>query len=229
MIRKPSRKILVSVPAISFKNASTLQQMIDKQWLTFNRFTPETRNLSSFSSELTEFPKNSVFVNVPGVPLEKNGLRGVAGPGLPKEELFVPEALAPRLEHVAGQYDKWRPYPAEKPLTPYAIQMANRITKKRCKLLKELYDKQAWEFIFYVEHSTASLAHLDELEAILVCETVVEAALKASRTWSSCPLVIFSPYGPKNQSGFLASNILFESQENSNWDTIRSYINGRTD
>lgn len=226
MIRKPLRKILVAAPAISFSNASKLEIMKEGEWLTFNRFAPTERNLSCFKSEIKEFPQNSWLVNVPGIPLVESGLKGVAGPGLPKDELFVPEAISERLSSIVGQYDKWRPYPAEKPLTPYAIEMALKFTKKRCKLLREIHDSQVWEFLFYVEHATASLAHLSEPEALVIFKHVVEAAIDASKAWSSCPIVVFSPYGAKSKPGFIASNIELGTKEKATWDIIRSYVNG---
>jgi len=213
-----SSKILVSIPSISI---STFPQM---GWIPAPFSTTE-RTLDCFKTELSGLSVDKLWgVNIPHFSLSEHGASGVAGPGMPHRELFFPEEIEPRLSMICGTYDKWRPYPAEK-LTPYAIQMAVKFARKRCKLFKHIAENMDWDVLFYVEHSPSSLAHLDNEVAGLIAKEVMESVVKVSEQWPSVPIVIFSPYGTGDDGGFIVSNL--QGQEaNGDWDWIRRYLNG---
>lgn len=221
-------RILVAIPALSFKSANeseVIRKLLDLV-PPVGKFKPTQQTLDVFPKELSGLrPKKMWGINIPHWPLEETNCKGVAGPGLPGDELFRPPEIGKQLKRLCGEYDKWRPYPATPPISPYNIKIAKRFAKKRCRMFKEIADTQSWDTLFYVEHSPASLAHLDEDVALEIAENVIEEAVAVSRSWSNAFLVIFSPYGIGKQPGFVVSNII-EGSAITSWDGIRHYING---
>lgn len=212
-----SSRILVSVPSISKKNFP------DLGWIPAP-FEPGTRNMDCFKEELDEVCVSRLWgVNIPHFSLMRHAASGVAGPGMPREELFVPPEIGERLSLVCGKYDKWRPYPAEK-ITPYAIQMAMKFARKRCRLFKHVADNMDWDVLFYVEHSPSSLAHLDVDVAQVIANDVIQSVVNVAKQWPSVPLVIFSPYGTGDEDGFIISNL--PDGAVGTWQWIREFING---
>lgn len=213
-------RILVAVPGISYSVIS--RKLEPMGFVAQGRFSPSARNLDAFSDELKKFEPPSYMwgVNIPHWPMEATSTKGVAGPGRPQDELFYPRKLQRELSGLCGKYDKWRPYPAET-LSGYAIDMASRFSKKRCKMFAEIARKQAASVLFYVEHSPASLAHLSMEEALVVAEAVIKAAIRVS--CPDEPFVVFSPYGADGGDGFYASNGAGQ-MDVSDWDAVRRFL-----
>jgi hypothetical protein len=213
-----SSKIVVAIPAISTSNFPELG------W-TPAPFEPTVRSLDCFKSELGDIcPKKLWGINIPHFSLSEHGARGIAGPGKPIDELFCPEELGECLSKVCGTYDKWRPYPAEV-LNPYSIQMAVKFARKRGRLFKHVADNMDWDTLFYVEHSPASVAHLDQEVAKVIAEEVIESVMSVAKQWPSVPVVIFSPYGTGTDNGFIVSNLQGEDTVGT-WQWIREFLNG---
>ena len=210
-----SLKILVAIPSISRSNFP------DVGWLPAD-FQANSKTMDCFKTELNGIQINKLWgINIPNFSLAEHGASGVAGPGRPHDELFFPEEIGESLSMVCGTYDKWRPYPAEV-LTPYTVQMAAKFARKRCKLFKHIAEKMDWDTLFYVEHSPASVAHLDQEVAQVIAREVVEAVAGVAQQWPSVPLVIFSPYGV-NGDGFIVSNLKVVEAAGT-WQWIRDYL-----
>lgn len=219
-----SMRILVSTPAICLANVVDLPVIKNLFVDDPVEFESAEQTLDSFKSGLEGVkPKNMWGLNVPNFPLELNGAKGVAGPGKPQEELFYPPELKRKLQPLCGKYDKWRPYPADKPLSEYAMKMAKRFTNKRCRMFDFASRKLSWDLLFYVEHSQASLAHLDSDLAVEIAEKVFEQLARTCSEWPSVPVVLFSPYGTKGRPGFVVSKNIVGPMNN--WEHIRSYVN----
>lgn len=221
-----SMRILVSTPAISY--ADIVDNQIIRKFFVEDavEFEPLNDTLDVFGKELSSVsPQNMFGINVPNFPLEARGVKGVAGPGKPQDELFYPPDLKRKLQSMCGKYDKWRPYPAEEPLSQYAMKMARRFTTKRCKMFEAASTKLSWDLLFYVEHSPASLAHLDKGCAMEIADKVFWQAVRTSCEWPSVPIVIFSPYGVGGVSGFSVSRNVGSAPMN-DWGCIRRYVNG---
>lgn len=219
-------RILVSVPSLSFDDIK------DKDFLkSFVQdplpFSPSSHNLDCFM-ELSkeECPLKLFAINVPHLALTGHAI-GVSGPNNLQNELFVPLSLREKMVRLCGHYDKWRPYPAEK-LTNYAISMAWKFAKKRCKMFTEASNKASWDVLCYVDHSPASLIHLDRKEALRAAEIIINATIQAISDWPSIPVVLFSPYGYPKADGFVCSNIV-DASKLTNWKGIKNYFYGKID
>jgi hypothetical protein len=222
-MKKP--RLLVSLPAISFDQ---VEEGLGTSFLDVSPFTRTYATLDVFHKEIGGTkPRNGTWgLNVPHWPLESNGANGVAGPGLPKGELFVPGRIRRRLEGIAGSYDKWRPYPAEDPLSSYAVRVARKFAQKRSKMLITISEDYPWDLIFYVEHAPASIAHLSSKRAMEVAEIPIRHAISVSKSWPNAMVVIFSPYGVGKKPGFVVSNAL-EGKDISTWEAVRMFLSGR--
>jgi hypothetical protein len=222
-MKKP--RLLVALPAISFDQANGL---FGDNFLDVAPFARTTSTLDVFPRELgsVAVPANAWGVNVPHWPLERNGASGVAGPGMPQGELFYPPKIRKRLEKIAGAYDKWRPYPAEPPLSAYNSRMARRFAKKRSRMFEKIADGYPWDLLFYVEHSPASVAHLSQAVALSVAEIPIKYVSRVMSAWPNAEVVIFSPYGVGRTPGFSVSNSL-EGKDISTWEAIRTFLSGK--
>ncbi len=217
-------RILVAVPAVSLDMSLKVSAL--KSFLSIEQFEPTIDNLDVFPREMKGVaPEGFWTVNVPHLHLEETGTHGVAGPGLPLDELFYPAYLAKNFQPLCGQYDKWRPYPAKKPLSNYNCDMATRFTKKRCKMVNLIVEEMPFETLFYVEHAAASLAHVSKKAAIDAAELVIESVVEIAGRHPAYELVIFSPYGIGSTPGFVVSNRM-DAKLLSNWNEIRNYLNG---
>jgi hypothetical protein len=161
-------------------------------------------------------------VNLPYIPLESNGLKGIAGPSK-GTELFVPPELQKELK--LGTYDKYRPYPAEES-SDYVRKMALKFTNKRIKAFEKIAKNKPWSRLIYFEHSAASIAHVNEEVAIQVAEKIFASIQKLSSELPSSDYIMVSPYGHDQSDGFVTSNRITPSMIGS-WEHIRSYLNGR--
>jgi hypothetical protein len=212
-------RILVSIPAVSLSDIELPRGFVTEPC----SFPSGTRNLDVFKHELEGVsPDGAWMLNVPNFPLEERGATGVAGPGHPSSELFVPPELEESLSDVAGKYDKWRPYPASS-ASNYAKKMALRFARKRCKVFLHAARQMEWEVLFYVEHSPASIAHLDRDAAAKAAQIVVSSVDKAMADLPGVPLVLFSPYGAGEDDGFVVSNRV---EDKNSWVFIREFLNG---
>ncbi len=222
--------VLIAVPGISY--ASFIKSRFvngDSEIVDVSEFTPTDRTLDVFPKEMKGIsPPGFWGIGIPHWPMVENLTNGVAGPGLPKEELFVPESIEEDMQELAGQYDKWRPYPAIEPLSQYACKMARKMTTKRGKFFEHVLNFTLWETIFWVEHSAASIGHLDQDAAMEISDRIFGKSIKAVRKRPAATFVYFSPYGVGNDPGFVVSNRL-DPKLLSNWDGIRQYLNGRLD
>lgn len=222
--------VLIAVPGISL---ATFQQ---SKWLNDGSELLEPAPFEVTSRTLDVFPQEMKNLMIPGFwgigiphwPLEANQTNGVAGPGLPKDELFVPNIIKADMEELAGSYDKWRPYPAEAPLSQYAIKMARRFSTKRGKFFEHIFRFCPWQTIFWVEHGPTSLATVDQEAAMENSERILGKALRVVRRRPETTFVYFSPYGIGSDPGFVVSNQL-ESKLLCNWENIRQYLNGQID
>lgn len=217
------QRVLVCLPAVGVRLSVKLVTLWNPPFLGVGRFEPTFRSLE-FSKELDVKPPGKAWsVGVPGWDLEKKGMSGIAGPG--GKPLFHPPSAAKRLSHACGAYDQWRPYPAEKPLSNYAREMALRLAKKRAKATKLIASSFPWDSLVVSDHSAASVAHVDDEAAIAVSNVAIDAALSIISDWPDATLVIMSPYGVGTEDGFVVSNRM-ESSVIGNWDRIRKYVNG---
>jgi hypothetical protein len=221
-------RILVALPSISFSSAKN-DGVIADHFDDVVRFKFAGDTLDVFANELRDVaPSNLLCINVPHWQLGTKNCVGVAGPGPGNDELFFPASMRSLLAPVAGTYDKWRPYPANPPLSTYATKMARRFAKKRCRMLQRAVSKVSCKAVFYVEHSPMSIAHLDEVQSVMVSNDVFEASVAVWRDIPGADLVIFSPYGVGKRDGFVVSNRL-DPNSLSEWEGIRKYLKGDFD
>lgn len=215
-------RILVSLPAISETMARQSKQLSDN-FLEIRPFKPTARTLDVFHSEMSGVKvKDFLGINVPHWSLEQKGCSGIAGPGLPSGELFFPDSLRDKFMPLVGSYDKWRPYPAEN-LTNYALKMASKFARKRRKMFEKAARDMSWDMLCYVEHSPASLAHLDQEAAMRIADGIVGATLGISGSMPFVSVVIFSPYGHDGGNGFVVANHL-EASRLQEWNKIREFL-----
>jgi hypothetical protein len=222
--------ILIAVPGISY--ASFIQSRFvngDSELLDVGKFNPTARTLDVFPQEMKNlFAPGFWSIGIPHWPMEQNGTNGVAGPGLPREELYYPPSIEEDMIELVGKYDKWRPYPAEDPISQYMNKMARKFATKRCKFFEHIFRYTNWETLFWVEHSPASLAHIDQKAAMEISDRVLGKALRVIRRNPKATFVYFSPYGDGEEPGFVVSNRL-EPAKLENWEGIRLYLNGKCD
>lgn len=217
-------RIIVSTTAIPFEWVKDHQFLKESFIQKVAPFKSSGDGLGIYSElHNGELPTRMVGINVPNYPLCQNKAKGVAGPGKPAEELFVGPGID-NMKHLAGTYDKWRPYPAEE-LTDYAIKMAKKFAKKRCRMFIEAGDTMSWDVLVYVDHAPASIAHLSKDATMNVVYEIFSNTIKVSRAWPTVPVVLFSPYGVDDLPGFVVSNTL-DVTTITNWDGIRGVFNG---
>lgn len=222
--------ILVCVPGVSYTAFQKSKLLVDP--LVSGPFEPTGRNLEVFQTELADIQVPYMWgVNIPHWPMEAHGTKGVAGPGRPQDELFYPPSMAEPFGRIAGNYDKWRPYPAHT-LSKYSVQMAKRLAKKRCRMFDYVVTREEGHCLLYVEHSPASVAHLSAKTGLSIADVVFERVLRTGRRRPSWPMLIFSPYGVGKRPGFFVSNgvgkIATEGIETANWDVVRAFIEEST-
>lgn len=222
--------ILIAVPGVSysaFLNSKFLSG--NSELLEVGEFKPSGTTLDVFPQEMKGmFIPGFWSIGIPHWPMVENGTNGVAGPGLPREELFVPESIADDMQEVAGKYDKWRPYPAQDPLTQYAQKMARKMSTKRGKFFEHIFRYTQWQTIFWVEHAPASLSHLSGEAAMENVDRILGKSLRVVRRRPAASFVIFSPYGVGGDPGFVVSTKI-EAAALGDWDGIRQYLNGKLD
>lgn len=222
--------VLIAVPGVSY-SAFVQSRFVngDSELLDVGKFDPTERTLDVFPKEMKGLMIPGFWsIGIPHWPMEENGTNGVAGPGLPKDELFVPESIEDDMVEVAGKYDKWRPYPAQPPLSQYATKMARKFSTKRGKFFEHIFRYVKWDTIFWVEHGPASLAHLDMDAAMENSDRILGKALRIIRRKPEVTLIYFSPYGVGSEEGFVVSNRL-EPSSVKDWDGIRQYLTGKLD
>lgn len=221
-------RICIAIPSIDFEDIidnEILKSFILEDPVPFS--DPSVCNLDVFSKELAGLAPPKLWgINIPNFPLEANKAIGVAGPGKPSEEVFVPTELKRKLTPLIGKYDKWRPYPAEKPLSDYAMKMAKRFCNKRCKIFNKAACDYSWDTLFYVETAPLSLAHLNKEFAMELCDQILKVARTIHKEWPDVPIVIFSPFGVDCTPGFTISTNVPSSACINNWENIRRYLNG---
>jgi hypothetical protein len=221
-------KILISVPGISFEmvqksRAFTLGDLVD-----WGKFEPTQSTLDVFPAEMKGLYVPGLWsVGIPHWPMAENGTNGIAGPGLPKDELYVPDSIKSDMEELCGRYDKWRPYPAES-ASPYTVKMARKFSTKRGKAFEHIARFMRWETLFWVEHAPASLAHVAQSEALSIMDRLLFKSLGAIRSRGGATFVFFSPYGLGGEAGFSVSNRL-ENRDICTWQGIRNFLNGKYD
>lgn len=215
-------KILVAIPAVS---KSILKHHYLEYFVDSGPFLPTGRTLDVFSDELkgVEIP-GLLGINVPHWSFDLRGGYGVSGPGSGK--LWHPESVQEVLADMAGVYDKWRPYPAQSPLSRYNVDMARRFARKRSRMFVRAAEDMKWDTIFYVEHSSASIAHLDERRATAIALKVVKATTEVASSMPFVDVVVFSPYGIGRKDGFVVSNRIVAS-ELGLWPKIRRYLEAK--
>jgi len=213
--------ILVSIPSISYEMS---KQMHSEDGIAiFVPFVHDGPKSLDAYMELDEVIGPGTYgVNIPNVCLSSKGAKGIAGPSSTKE-LFVPPSLEKDLD--LGTYDQWRPYPAEI-LTAYSESMARKMTRKRIKGFSKIAKTKPWKSLIYVEHSAASICHLSRELAMGLASRVYGAVQDLSCELPTTSYVLFSPYGPDGQPGFVTTNRVDPSKVNG-WDGIRSYVLGR--
>ena len=225
-------RILVSVPAVSYEDVRG-SELFDR-FLFESAFEPSgPHNLDVFSSHTSDlrssdFGGDFLGLNIPSWDFESQGGEGVLGPGIGGKDLvFWPDSMEKRLKKVCAKYDRWRPYPAEPPLSSYNISMANRFCRKRLRMFDRLAGDRGlpYELLMYVEHSPASLVHLDRLVSTKICTDVLSGVLSTSRSIPHADVVIFSPYGFGGEAGFVLSNTT-ETTTLSIWAGILDYMMG---
>jgi hypothetical protein len=216
-------KIMVAVPAISYPAAEGIDCL--NKFGDIYEFEPMGRNLDVFHDEMPVDIPGFFGINVPHWSFKEKGGLGLAGPGDTADEMFYPPSLEDDLGPLAGQYDKWRPYPAGGPISNYSKGMAGRYSRKRCRMFVHVAHKMKWDVLFYVEHAPSSLAHLDEGVAASLAKYVIQKAISVYLSMPFSEMVVFSPYGTKDGSGFVCSNIL-EPKELCKWSGIRKWIGG---
>lgn len=214
-------RILVSIPSVSDKFLDTEEA---EAFLDSAPFCPTGRTLDVFATELAKLKVDKLFgVNIPHWTLQGDD-QGISGPGA--GPLWVPPSLEKKFSVRAGVYDKWRPYPAEPPLSRYNINMAKRFSGKRYRMFAMAADDMRWETLFYVEHSPASLAHLSEKEALKIARKVVRHVSRVALSMPYVDVVIFSPYGTGRKKGFVLSNRI-EASDLDTWPKIKAYLKGQ--
>lgn len=223
--------ILIAVPGISYETA--LQSSVigsAGDLVDMNKFSPSLNTLDVFPKEMEGLKLlNFWSIGIPHWPMEANQTSGVAGPGVPVEELFFPPSAAPDMVELCGSYDKWRPYPVESaPISKYALKIASRFATKRGKLFEHIVKFCPWETIFWVEHAPASLGHVDQKAALTIADRVLSKALRVARSRPKATFVFFSPYGVGTDPGFVVSNGL-EPGRISDWPSMRQYLLGKLD
>lgn len=217
--------IIISLPGISLSAAPKAIDGLD-DFLEIGRFEPSIRNLDAYSFELKDVKQRNLWgVNIPHWPLESTLTNGLAGPGLPLDELVEPKALEEEILPLVGKYDKWRPYPATGADDAYAKKIAKRFSVKRGKVFEFIVRWVNWDTILYVDHSTACLASVDMPSAIEIANAIVIKAMRAVRHRPRSTCVVFSPYGPGKEPGFVVSNKLDVSKIG-DWEGIRRFMNG---
>jgi hypothetical protein len=216
-------RILVAVPAISLAMSAKIPSL--KSFLSIEKFTPTIDTLDVFPHEMGPPAEGFWTINVPLWPMEATGTRGVAGPGLPHDELFFPKYLSKNFAPLCGKYDKWRPYPAKKPLSTYNVDMAQKFTKKRCKMFEKVVEDMPCDILFYVEQSPASIAHVNKSAAIDAAELVISSTMKVAARHPAYEFVIFSPYGIGSSPGFVVSRRM-DAKLLTDWNELRKYLNG---
>lgn len=222
--------VLIAVPGLSHSKFTTSRFVNgDSELIDVAEFEPTTRTLDVFPQEMKGIsPPGFWGIGIPHWPMVKNMTNGVAGPGLPRDELFVPPSIEDDMKELSGNYDKWRPYPALKPVTQYMIKMARKFSTKRGKFFEHIFRYVKWETIFWVEHGPASLAHVDDAAAMDNSDRILGKALRVVRRQPRTTFVYFSPYGVGSEPGFVVSNRL-EANRLKDWDGIRQYLNGQLD
>lgn len=218
-------KIVLAFPGISHASALASKSLPDsEEFLEIPSFKATDSTLEVFRNELANIAFDDLWcIGIPHWPLLDGGFSGVAGPGLPSDELFVPDSIKSDMEELCGNYDKWRPYPAEEPLSGYAIKMARKFSTKRGKAFEHIFKYCPFETILWVEHAAASMAHLDQKAASDVMDRVLSKALPIVRSRPAVDFVCFSPYGADGSDGFVVSNRL-EASKLTDWGMMRSYI-----
>lgn len=217
--------ILVALPGVSYTAFQRSKVLYDP--LVSGPFEPTGRTLDVFPLEMAsvEIPY-MCGVNIPHWPMAAHKTKGVAGPGVPQDELFHPESLEKPLSKLCGQYDKWRPYPAQT-LSKYSVQMAKRFAKKRCRMFDYMVGQDFGTCVFYVEHSPASVAHLSAKTALSIADFALERILNTANKHPNCPMLIFSPYGVGKRPGFFVSNgagRVGAEATSANWDLVRAFL-----
>lgn len=218
-------RLLVSIPGISYRAFSKTKNFKSGEFMYVGEFLPTERTLDSYSIELCDIHVKYMWgLNVPHWPLKDRESNGIAGPGKPVEELFSSKKVERSYSGLLGKYDKWRPYPAEA-VSMYSKDMAKRFSYKRCRVFEKMAKNEAYNLLFYVEHSPTSLAHLSVVAAMPIATDVISSVLKTARALPSCPLAIFSPYGPNGEPGFYATNGV-DCDDVPDWNAVRSFMNG---
>ena len=213
--------ILVSVPSISFEMSKKMHS--EDGYAIFVPFVHNGPQSLDAYRELDRVVGPEVYcINVPNVCLSSKSAKGISGPSA-LTELFVPPLLEQELD--LGKYDRWRPYPAES-LTPYAEKMARKMANKRIKGFKKIAKTKPWKSLIYVEHSAASICHLSKDLAMGLAARVYGAVQDVSCELPTTSYVLFSPYGPDGQPGFVTTNRVDPSKVNG-WEGIRSWLLGR--
>lgn len=223
-------RVLIAVPGLSF-NTFKASKFLNggSELLDPVEFAPAGSTLDVFPAEMKGLsPPGFWGIGIPHWPMEQTLTNGVAGPGQPTEELFVPEAIKEDMEELAGSYDKWRPYPATGPISEYEKKIARKFSTKRGKFFEHIFRYVQWETLFWVEHAPASLAHMDQEAALENSERILGKALRVVRRKPDVTFVYFSPYGMGSDPGFVVSNRL-DAARLANWESIRSYLNGAID
>lgn len=222
--------ILISVPGVSYATFINSRFVNgDSELLEVAPFQPTLGTLDVFPQEMKGLVIPGFWgVGIPHWPMEANGTNGVAGPGLPKDELFVPESIREDMVEVAGKYDKWRPYPCEGEPTQYQRKMARKLSTKRGKFFEHVFLYTRWQTIFWVEHAPTSMAHVDQQAALELSDRILGKALRIIRRKPGATFVYFSPYGAKKEPGFAVSNRL-DSERLADWEGIRDYLLGKFD
>lgn len=217
-------RILVSIPSLSHKMARKCDALYPfHDIVPFEPVAP--RNLDVFAQELKGLRPPGFFgINVPNWPLREYGGQGVAGPGLPTDELFYPASIRKVLISRAGVYDKWRPYPAQRPLSDYNVNMAMRYARKRVRMFEKAAEDLRWETLVYVEHSPASLAHLSRKKAEEIADKVMRTSVKVCYSMHYADAVLFSPYGVGGEPGFVVSS--GDPEKVKTWEGIRAFLEG---
>jgi hypothetical protein len=219
--------ILLSVPGISFEMAQKSEVFAAaSDFFGLSSFQQSGITLDVFPKEMSGMFMPGLWgIGIPHWPMDANGTCGIAGPGLPKEELYVPKEIASDMSELCGTYDKWRPYPAQSP-SKYALKVARKFATKRGKAFEHIVRFTKWETLFWVEHAPASLAHVDEAAAIALMDRIMAKAFKVARMKPAATIMAFSPYGYSGQDGFSLSN-KFEAGTICGWEDIRIFLNGK--
>lgn len=219
--------ILIALPGVSYEMALKSKALAKGDFVEIGKFEPTLDNLDVFPQEMKGVsPPGFWSIGIPHWPLEQTGTYGVAGPGLPAEELFYPKEIVEDMNELCGAYDKWRPYPAEEPVSQYMRKIARKFSTKRGKVFEHVVRFMQWETLFWVEHAPTSLAHVDEEGSLAIADRLLFKALGPVRSQAGATFVCFSPYGMGGQPGFVVSNRI-EVSTICNWEGIRQFLNGK--